>query len=70
MNRFHSSGTASGKVDVMWMWKMIIPIIASVPTNPPAVKNRISGSVNSTAVPAWAASAAWRDGRRSSGWSR
>ena len=26
MNRFHSSGTASGKVEVMWRWKMTIPI--------------------------------------------
>ncbi len=31
MKRFHSSGTASGNVEVMWMWKMIIPITASVP---------------------------------------
>ena len=32
MNRFHSSGTASGNVEVMWMWKMIIPTTAIVPT--------------------------------------
>ena len=37
MKRFHSSGTASGNVEVMWMWKMIIPITASVPIVPPLV---------------------------------
>ena len=35
MNRFHSSGTPSGNVEVMWTWKMIIPITAIVPIVPP-----------------------------------
>ena len=39
MKRFHSSGTASGKVDVMWTWKMIIPTTAIVPITPPLDKN-------------------------------
>ena len=32
MNTFHSSGTASGKVEKMWRWKITIPATASVPT--------------------------------------
>ena len=32
MNRFHSSGTASGIVEVMWTWKRTMPITAIVPT--------------------------------------
>ena len=56
MNRFHSSGTPSGNVEVMWTWKMIIPITASVPSVPSLVENsRISGSANSIAVPRCAA---------------
>ena len=62
MNRFHSSGTASGNVEVMWMWKMTIPITASVPIVPPLVRNRISGSANSIAVPEVRAERRVRDG--------
>ena len=35
MKMFHSSGTASGKVERMWRWKMIIPATAIVPIVPP-----------------------------------
>ena len=35
MNRFHSSGTASGNVEVMWTWKMIMPTTAIVHSVPP-----------------------------------
>ena len=31
MKTFHSSGTASGKVERMWRWKMTIPATAIVP---------------------------------------
>ncbi len=31
MKMFHSSGTASGKVERMWRWKMTIPATAIVP---------------------------------------
>ena len=58
MNRFHSSGTASGNVEVMWTWKMIIPITAAVPSQPPWVTSSRIGSVNSITVPVCAASAA------------
>src|SRR3954447_23185455 len=68
MNRFHSSGTASGNVDVMWMWKTIIPIIASVWIVPPRTVKSVIGSANSITVPRRAAKADWRDGRMSSGW--
>ena len=34
MKRFHSSGTASGNVEVMWMWKMTMPTTAIVPERP------------------------------------
>ena len=67
MNRFHSSGTASGNVEVMCTWKAIIPAIAISPTVPPLVTIRTSGSVNSTTVPPWASSAASVEGRMSSG---
>ena len=67
MNRFHSSGTASGNVEVMWTWKMIIPITAIVPITPPLDEQQLIGSANSIAVPRWAASAARQPGRRSSG---
>ena len=30
MKMFHSSGTASGNIEVMWRWKRIIPTIAIV----------------------------------------
>ncbi len=70
MKRFHSSGTASGNVEVMWTWKITIPTTASQPIVPPLESSRTSGRANSITVPRWAASAALRDGRRSSGWSR
>ncbi len=70
MNTFHSSGTASGKVERMWRWKITIPATAIVPITPPWVTSRISGRVNSITVPMWAASAPVREGSRSSGWSR
>ena len=35
MKMFHSSGTASGKVERMWRWKMTIPATAIVPIVPP-----------------------------------
>ena len=56
MNRFHSSGTPSAKVEVMWTWKSSIPITAIVPIVPPAVTSSNSGRPNSTAVPRWAPS--------------
>ncbi len=67
MNRFHSSGTPSANVDVMWTWNRIIPINAIVPTIPPRESMRTSGAPNSIAVPKWAARAASGPGRRSSG---
>ncbi len=70
MKMFHSSGTASGKVERMWRWKMIIPATAIVPIVPPAETSRISGRVNSITVPRWAARAPVDEGSRSSGWSR
>ena len=70
MKMFHSSGTASGKVERMWRWKTIIPAAAIVPSTPPLVTSRISGRVNSITVPRWAARAPSREGSRSSGWSR
>ena len=51
MKMFHSSGTASGNVERMWRWKMIIPATAIVPIVPPADTSRISGRVNSMTVP-------------------
>ena len=68
MNRFHSSGTASGNVDRMCTWKMTMPITAMVPIVPPLVTSSSSGSVNSITVPMCAVSAPSREGRRSSGW--
>ena len=58
MKRFHSSGTASGNVEVMWTWKMTIPITAIVPIVPPLERSSTSGSANSITVPRCAASAA------------
>ena len=69
MKRFHSSGTASGNVDVMWMWKMTIPMTAAVPSQPPCVIRSRIGSANSMTVPLCAAKAAYLEGRRFSGWS-
>ena len=67
MNRFHSIGTPSANVEVMWAWKMIIPITAIVPIVPPRETISTSGRPNSTAVPRCAPSEAARPGRRSSG---
>ena len=47
MNRFHSSGTASGNVEVMWTWKMIMPTTAIVHSVPPRETSSMSGSENS-----------------------
>ena len=58
MNRFHSSGTPSANVEVMWTWNRSIPITAIVPIVPPLVTSSTSGSPNSTAVPRWAPSVA------------
>ncbi len=69
MNTFHSSGTASGKVEKMWRWKITIPARASVPSRPPWVRIRINGRVNSITVPRWALAAPIREGSRFSGWS-
>ena len=70
MKMFHSSGTASGKVERMWRWKITIPATAIVPIVPPCETSRIAGRVNSITVPMWAVIAPIREGRRSSGWSR
>ena len=70
MKTFHSSGTASGNVERMWRWKMIIPATAIVPIVPPWETSRISGRVNSVTVPRWAAKAPAEEGSRSLGWSR
>ena len=71
MKRFHSSGTASGNVEMMWMWKMIIPITASVPIVPPLRQEQDERQPEldrrSRGAPRGRAS---REGRRSSGWSR
>ena len=62
MKMFHSSGTARGKVERMWRWKITIPATAIVPTTPPWETSRISGRVNSITVPRWAESAPDRRG--------
>ncbi len=67
MNTFHSSGTASGKVEKMWTWKITIPATASVCSQPPLVTSNRSGRVNSITVPRWAAVAPIREGNRFSG---
>ena len=68
MKRFHSSGTPSANVEVMWTWKMIIPISASVPMIPsPRVISSSSGRPSSTAVPRWAPTLARHEGRIRSG---
>src|SRR5271154_2843217 len=67
MNRFHSSGTASGNVEVMWMWKMTMPTTAIVHSVPPRENSSTSGSVNSITVPRCASKDAPREGRGPSG---
>ena len=67
MNRFHSSGTASGNIEVMLRWKKIIPTIAIVRIVSLSTVSRRSGQVNSCTVPKWAIPAESRDGLMSSG---
>ena len=47
MKRFHSSGTASGNIEVMFRWKRIIPMIAMVLTVSLSTVIRSSGQPNS-----------------------
>jgi hypothetical protein len=67
MNRFHSSGTASGNIEVMLRWKRIIPTIAIVRMVSLSTVISRSGQVNSWTVPKWAIPAASREGLMSSG---
>ena len=67
MKMFHSSGTASGNIEVMLRWKRIIPTIAIVRTTSLSTVSSSSGQPNSCTVPKWAMPAASRDGRMSSG---
>ncbi len=67
MNRFHSSGTASGNIEVMLRWKRIIPTIAIVRTTSLSTNTSRNGQVNSCTVPKCEKSAASREGRMSSG---
>ncbi len=67
MNRFHSSGTARGNIEVMLRWKRIIPTIAIVRIVSLSTVISRSGQVNSCTVPKWAMPAARRDGLMSSG---
>ena len=70
MKMFHSSGTARGKVERMWRWKITIPATAIVPITPPDEAISSSGRVNSSTVPMWALNSPIREGIRSSGWLR
>ena len=47
MKTFHSSGTASGNIEVMLRWKRIIPTIAIVRTTSLSTLISISGQKNS-----------------------
>ena len=67
MKMFHSSGTASGNIEVMLRWKRIIPTIAIVRTVSLSTVISSRGQVNSWTVPKWAIAADSRDGRMSSG---
>ena len=69
MNRaFHSSGTASGKVEMMNVWKPSITTTATTVTVWLCENSRTSGVTNSTSVPPMCARPTARsDGRRSSG---
>ena len=67
MNRFHSSGTASGNIEVMFRWKTIIPMIAIQRMVSLSTVISSSGQRNSWTVPKWAIAAAIFDGRMSSG---
>ena len=70
MKTFHSSGTASGKVERMWTWKTIIPATAIVPTMPPLVtqQEQRQGELDHRAQVGGRRPS--REGSRSSGWSR
>ena len=65
MNRFHSSGTASGNVEVMWTWKMTIPITAS-PDRPAAGDEQQERQPELHHRPQVGREAALGEGRRSS----
>ena len=67
MKRFHSSGTASGNIEVMLRWKRIIPTIAIVRIVGLSWKTSSAGQRNSWTVPKWAIPAASREGIMSSG---
>jgi len=68
---FHSSGTASGNVEMMNAWKQIISATAARVSVWSCENSRISGVTSSTNVPpACASPTARSDGRRSSGKSR
>ena len=54
MKRFHSSGTASGNIEVMLRWKRIIPTIAIVRTVSLSTVISRNGQMNSWTVPKWA----------------
>ena len=65
---FHSSGTASGKVEVMNRWKHTISAAARIVTVGLVESSRTNGVTISTKVPpTWASSLARCDGRRSCG---
>ena len=65
---FHSSGTASGNVEMMNAWKPSISTTAATVTVWLCENSRTSGVTNSTSVPpTWARPTARSDGRRSSG---
>ena len=65
---FHSSGTASGNVEMMNRWKPIITATAATVTAWLCENSRTSGVTISTNVPPMCARPTARsDGRRSSG---
>ena len=67
MKMFHSSGTASGNIEVMLRWKRIMPTIAIVRTMLLSTVSSSSGQPNSCTVPKWEMPAASFEGRMSSG---
>ena len=68
---FHSSGTASGNVEMMNTWNPIMPSTATAVSVSLFEKIRISGKPASTAVPiACVKRMPYGDGRMSSGKSR
>ena len=65
---FHSSGTASGNVEMMNRWKPIITTTAAMVSVWFCENSSTSGVINSTTVPGpWAIISARSDGRMSSG---